>query len=241
MKKLMTILFVISTFSEYSTCQSSEYLRFFDSKWEVVDKLRKVSYIESISVESGLFHVKIFNNAGKLLMNGKFSSIDPRIPNGKFEFYSISNKYDKCIGNYQNGEIAGQWKIFLGDSVKILDYDSINIYQNKELDFDKYSSGVFITYENYPSFRGRDPSVSFREYIAEEIFYPPFEDLFHITGRVIIQFVVDTDGNACKPKIVKNVNASFDKEALRILINSPKWDPVDRIEMLTFPFGFDHE
>ena len=240
MKYITIILIVITTFSEFGSCQSSEHLRFFNSEWEMLDNLRKVSYIENISVENESYRIKIFNNSGKLLMNGTFSSIDPRIPNGTFEFYSICKKYDKCIGNYQNGEIVGQWKVFLGDSLRIINYDSIIINQCKGLEIDKYSD-VFITYENYPSFRGADPPLSFREYIAEEKFYPPFEELFHISGRVIIEFVIDTDGNVCKPKIVRNTNANLDKEALRILNNSPKWNPVDRVVMYTFPFGFEYE
>lgn len=202
--------------------------------------MRKAIYIESILVDNDSYHISIFNNSGNLKMKGTFSSIDPMIPDGAFEFYNISNKYDKCIGNYQNGEIIGQWKIYKGDSIRIINYDSININPCKKLENDKHSD-LFIFYGEYPTFRGVSPTQSFREYIAEERFYPPFEELFKITGRVMIQFAIDTSGNVCNPKIVKNANPNFDKEALRILKNSPKWKPVDRIVMFTFPFCFENE
>jgi len=242
MKKALNIILIVIVAIDFGYSQSSEELRFYDSSWERTDKLRKVFYIKNISIENdSSYQIKVFNNSGNLMMKGYFSKLEPMIPNGYFEFYNINTTYDKCTGYYLNGEIVGEWKIFHNDSTRILNYDSINSTSCKELDdYDSYPD-VFITYEDYASFRGRDPGISFREYIVEERFYPPFEELFHITGRVIIEFIIDKNGNVCKPKIVKNISTNFDKEALRILNNSPNWDPVHRIEMFTFPFWFDYE
>ena len=44
-------------------------------------------------------------------------------------------------------------------------------------------------------------------------------------GRVIVQFVVNTDGSIDKPKVVKSVDALLDNEALRVVKMMPKWQP----------------
>lgn len=46
-----------------------------------------------------------------------------------------------------------------------------------------------------------------------------------VTGRIIVSFVVDTDGNLHDIKILRGINESLDKEALKVLEASPKWIP----------------
>lgn len=44
-------------------------------------------------------------------------------------------------------------------------------------------------------------------------------------GRVIIQFIVDKEGNVVNPKVVRSVDPYLDKEALRVINLMPKWKP----------------
>ena len=44
-------------------------------------------------------------------------------------------------------------------------------------------------------------------------------------GRVIVQFIVDKEGNIIQPKVVRGVDPYLDKEALRIVGLMPKWKP----------------
>lgn len=43
--------------------------------------------------------------------------------------------------------------------------------------------------------------------------------------RVIVQFIIDEEGNIVKPIILRKINPELDKEALRILGLMPKWKP----------------
>ena len=43
--------------------------------------------------------------------------------------------------------------------------------------------------------------------------------------RVIIQIVVDKEGNATNPMVLRSVAPTLDEEALRIVSLMPKWKP----------------
>lgn len=43
--------------------------------------------------------------------------------------------------------------------------------------------------------------------------------------RIIIQFIIDKEGNIVKPIILRNINSELDKEVLRIVSLMPKWKP----------------
>jgi TonB family protein len=61
------------------------------------------------------------------------------------------------------------------------------------------------------------------QYLAENTKWPNTEtDVF---GRVIVQFVVDKEGNIVNPKVVRGIHPLFDKEALRVVNQMPKWEP----------------
>ena len=63
------------------------------------------------------------------------------------------------------------------------------------------------------------------QYLAENVKYPASARQKKITGRVIIQFVVEKDGSITEAKVMKSVAPELDAEALRIVNGMPKWTP----------------
>ena len=62
-------------------------------------------------------------------------------------------------------------------------------------------------------------------FLSKNIKYPANAKEKGIQGRVIVQFVVNTDGSIVEPKVVRGVDPELDKEALRVLQMMPKWKP----------------
>ena len=64
-------------------------------------------------------------------------------------------------------------------------------------------------------------------FITKKIQYPKeiAQGEAGIQGRVIVQFIVDKDGNIVNPKVVRGVDPYLDKEALRVVNSMPKWKP----------------
>jgi protein TonB len=77
--------------------------------------------------------------------------------------------------------------------------------------------------EQMPSFKGGDQALM--EYLHKSIHYPAIAEENGIQGRVVCTFVVERDGSITDIKVVRSVDPSLDKEAVRVLKAMPKWIP----------------
>lgn len=82
---------------------------------------------------------------------------------------------------------------------------------------------VFDVVEQMPSFPGGDAALM--QFLSSHIKYPVVAEENGIQGRVIATFVVERDGSITDVKVVKSVDPSLDKEAIRVLKSMPKWIP----------------
>ncbi len=104
------------------------------------------------------------------------------------------------------------------------------------------SNEVFFIVEEMPGFRGGGQD-RFRRYIAENLRYPQIAAENGIEGRVFVQFIVKADGTVNDANIVRGVDSSLDKEALRVIMSSPPWTPGKQrgraVDVaFTFPINF---
>ena len=63
------------------------------------------------------------------------------------------------------------------------------------------------------------------EFLRQNVNYPEQAKKDSIEGRVVVGFVIDTDGSITDPKIVRSVHPLLDAEALRVVKLMPKWEP----------------
>ena len=82
---------------------------------------------------------------------------------------------------------------------------------------------IFEVVEQMPSFPGGDAALM--QFLSKNIKYPVVAEENGIQGRVIATFVVERDGSISDVKVVKSVDPSLDKEAIRVLKSMPKWIP----------------
>ena len=82
---------------------------------------------------------------------------------------------------------------------------------------------VFDVVEQMPAFPGGMEKLM--SFLQNNVKYPKQAQEKGTQGRVIVQFVVNTDGSIDKPKVVKSVDALLDNEALRVVKMMPKWQP----------------
>ena len=61
--------------------------------------------------------------------------------------------------------------------------------------------------------------------LYKNIKYPSVAQDNGIQGRVLVQFVVNKDGSIVDPKVLRSVDPSLDKEAMRVVQAMPKWTP----------------
>ena len=96
----------------------------------------------------------------------------------------------------------------------------------------------FQLVEEKPSFMGGDANA-FSKWVNERLVYPEIAKENGVQGRVMLQFTVNADGSVSNVKVLRGVDASLDKEAVRVVSSSPKWKPGrqrDRAVKVTYTF-----
>ena len=78
--------------------------------------------------------------------------------------------------------------------------------------------------EEQPLFDGNDVQISFKEYVNKNLIWT--QQMDGMSGRVIVEFIVETDGSISNAKVIRGLEPVLDNEALRVINNSPaKWTP----------------
>lgn len=100
---------------------------------------------------------------------------------------------------------------------------------------------VFEVVENMPEFAGGMGGLM--QYLSKNIKYPVEAQKAGIQGRVIMQVIIDENGNVTNPKVTQSVDPLLDTEAIRVTASMPKWKPGTQKGMpvnvkYTFPIVF---
>jgi protein TonB len=74
-----------------------------------------------------------------------------------------------------------------------------------------------------PEFPGGEEAL--RKYLQKNIQYTQFAIDAHVNGKMIVQFVVDEQGNIKDVKVVKKLGFGLEKLAVEIINGMPKWHP----------------
>ncbi len=75
-----------------------------------------------------------------------------------------------------------------------------------------------------PGFNGGDAN-EFSKWVSENVRYPEKCRQSRVQGRVTLQFTVTEEGKVRDVKVLRSVNDEMDKEAVRVISESPLWTP----------------
>lgn len=82
---------------------------------------------------------------------------------------------------------------------------------------------VFTVVEQMPMFPGGDAALM--SYLANNIHYPTVAAENGVQGRVVVGFVVERDGSITDVSVLRGVDPSLDREAMRVVKSMPRWTP----------------
>ena len=116
----------------------------------------------------------------------------------------------------------------LDDELEIMDTE---MDQDQMVDFsdivmeeeERETGEVFMIVEEMPEFPGGNAALM--KYLANAVKFPVIAQENGIQGRVYVQFVISAKGEVTNAVILRGVDSSLDKEALRVVQNMPKWKP----------------
>ena len=117
--------------------------------------------------------------------------------------------------------------------VEIMDY--VETVEEEEVEEEAIP---FQLVEEKPKFKGGDAN-EISKWVNSNLVYPEIAKENGVQGRVTLQFTVNVDGSVTNVKVLRGVDSSLDKEAVRVVSNSPKWTPGkqrDRAVKVTYTF-----
>lgn len=82
----------------------------------------------------------------------------------------------------------------------------------------------FQTVDVKPTFNGGDVT-EFTKWVADNMKYPQDAKEAGVTGRVFVQFTINTEGRVENVSVIKGVSESLDSEVIRVVSSSPAWTP----------------
>ena len=123
-------------------------------------------------------------------------------------------------------------------------------YKNNQLVAYKYwisdssfIQGIWRTIDTLPKFKGGgDPALM--DFILNNTKYPAEASRKNIQQRVLVKFIVSSDGHVLGPRVINKVDKSLEKEAIRVVnLMQNSWIPaksgdINVISFLVLPISF---
>lgn len=136
--------------------------------------------------------------------------------------YTIDDEYSTFSGNLKNGFKDGVWKcnyLKIDESFTEI-YDNGNLVSGVFTDSDKTTHEYFQLEVQPKPIKGMQ---DFYNYFGQNIKMP--KRIKNITGKILIEFVIDKEGKIVEPKIVKSLDPELDQQAIAVLMRYENWIP----------------
>jgi hypothetical protein len=223
MKKIilgMTALFYVSIVS-------SQEVNFIKS--EKIDKRNWNFFTET---DTNII-VKITDKKGRLNEIRRYKDLSLKEESGEWIEFN-RNQTINTKRYFNNGFPYKVWEYYndKGVIVKTLDYDFVLEYykenESKNKQDLKIDSEKNIIVDVMPKYNGGDANLFRSDYIGKNISIEKYMyEKYAKSGtiKIQIQFVIDNEGNIVEVKALNEGRKYLEKEAVRLIKNSPKWSP----------------
>ena len=184
----------------------------------------------SIDKNGKILNIKPLNDASPILLQQVISvlnSIDDASKLGINEpnEYAMSVNFGLMIDKGDGSESLLKDEFTLTfdnrkmiNNLVVIGYAKID---NKTLQSDTLQ--VFDAVEQQAQYPGG--MEAFGSYLAKNLKYPAAAQRANQSGKVYVQFIVNTDGSTSNFEILKSAGFGFDEEAIRVISSVPKWTP----------------
>lgn len=203
-----------------------------DFKDEISASAKIISTKKGVVKTAATLKGKVVDASGKLLagvsvnytkkQSGSITGKDGNFTISNYEegdlltFNLKSKGYKTLIKSFKN--------ITANQSIVVLLSLRSNLIPRPNIDHIKFPKPVIFTdVEMLPNFPGGE--VAFSKFLASHIRYPKVAKENGTEGRVIISFVVETNGALTNIKVLRDIGDGCGPEAIRVLKESPKWIP----------------
>lgn len=231
MKPVLFIAFILTAIC--ADAQDLNELLFFDKNGKPT-KPKKAAYIvEKKYLNDTLWEWNYYENKSPRVLSVQYKDQKGKVRNGEYTTYT-DDGYPDTIGYYRNGQRHGEWTVKAsnhqllsllvyrdGELVSTMDSTQFHLAMDQKIDslFTKTIIKVEIESE-YPGGGG-----AWSKYIQKNLVYPEEAYSNNVMGEVVVQFIVDKQGYVTNVGLAKSAEIYLDREALRLISNSPRWTP----------------
>jgi antitoxin component YwqK of YwqJK toxin-antitoxin module len=251
MKPIIIFAMLLCFASGIGAQSNKEVFYAFTKDWTPISNMEKAAYFAHVVKENDTTYVcRYYQKEGPMMKQEVYKDDTYKIPNGVFMYYTPQAKIDS-VGTFVNGVKNGTW-IHYGDSSRPIlrvQYDAGNFVSasddiNKKIYYadgheetfgsarKKYNDTIktiVVTLAKLPpQFEGG--TKAWQDYLSGNLRTPDrLKNILAAKGggkaTVVVVFDVDKDGNIGNVMIDKSYEWSADMEAMRVIKNSPKWNP----------------
>ncbi len=202
----------------------------FDSSWNPtnVDNATYLSVLQKLNDTA--YQWKNYHFSGPLINIETYKDLDATILNGFIAFYGADGQVDSS-GYSLNGKKDSTW-YYYDDTLAIFlqkDYkngiliNTVDHYKKRKDYAMENPTNVLVEGESEADFVGG--IKAWHKYLQNNYQAPDRGAQLGKKGMIKIGFVVDVNGIPVDLRILKSIEYSLDKEALRLIKESPKWKP----------------
>lgn len=233
MKPIFFIAFIL--FAARAAAQDLNKLLFYDKDWKPAKPKKAVYILERKYINDTLWEWNYYRNRSPRYLSVQYKDENGAVMNGQYTTYT-NDGYIDTSGYYRNGKRYGEWGVMAsnqqllnalfyrdGQLIATKDSNQVNLEIAKQVDSLEKNTKIFAKVEVESEFPGGAGSWS--KYMRNNLRYPEESLDNNIMGDVIIQFIVDKQGYVTDVGLTKSAEYYLDKEALRLISNSPPWQP----------------
>lgn len=224
MKCITLILVALAmAFNLYSQKKAAESFYFFDSTMNGVQAAADAVYFGKLSqLSDTCWQWDLYTFFGPRIKRIQYRDGQMESTHGKLLYYNKTGYFDSTGYAYDNLR-HGDWYYYndTGKAVLRKIYEMGHLTSTTNIDTVSKDSDTTDGVES--SFVGG--FKKWKQYLMKTMEYPQRAQNALITGSVVVAFMVNTEGKAVDAEIHKSVEYSLDEEAIRLIVNSPKWTP----------------
>ena len=226
----MVLILAGMTMHAWAQKSNAEEFYLWDARFKPVTNNDSAKFFTSvIKISDTCWQWDTYQMFGPLVTSEQFKDHDGTIMHGRFIQYH-SDGYIDSTGTLVNGLANGDWFFFNDTGKFVLQKQYVrgelvltrDILKEEKQNKDDKPAKIYDD-EKESEFKGG--IAKWQRYLLKNMKYPERAYNMKKDGMVVVQFVVNKDGDTEEIDIFHSVEYSLDKEAMRIIRKSPKWIP----------------
>jgi protein TonB len=214
--KTLPILILLTLMLSINASGQKTDTTYFDSDWKPSTKLLSSYFrITKVIEEGKKYKIADYYKTGELQMMGNYSSIEPEVREGMFNWY-YKNGLHKSQRMYKSNNL--QTEKMWDDKGKLTFQKQYQASGHESLEEAIQKLKKFEKTPKYPG--GMEKMYAF---IKSNFVMP--KNVKYSPGRIFVRFSVDQDGSLLDHVIAQGIHPLIDEEALRVVKLITKMEP----------------